>query len=267
MYGNFRTDAEKDEIARKYLENSRQKKKRVSEKWFPGPACKVNKKDPEQVKVGPDYSAIATLKKSEEWKKEDTVVVEACTLEWVKKCFDEQTELRVAKVPYLHGVLWQNHAVSRDGKNPLMLLDHTGEIELRLHEELRARFHKQIVHAEPAILMKNLSIFKTDDAKEFYACCSLQNFVHLVGPESRPENDFPSSFCLQYGPQDVSELELPETGELPADTPSSDTELERERVTQSVLLPRAGYIDGGPFSPTSGTFQLSQWLFNSSLNS
>lgn len=262
MYRNFRTDAEKDEIARQYLQKRRQrKKKKRTPKWFPGPACKLSKVNPEKVKVGPEYSAIATLKKTEEWKNEDTILIEACTVEWVKKSFDEQTELRVAKVPYLHGVLWQNHAVSRDGTNPLMLCDGTGEIEVRLHDELRARFHKQIVekNSEPAILMKKVSIFKTDDGKQFYACCSLQNFIHLVGPD-RQENDYPSSFCLQYGAQDVSELKLPQTCDLTHLTVnfSSETEPEGETLSQAVLLPRPGYIDGRTFSPTSGRFKLSK---------
>lgn len=260
MYRNFRTDAEKDEIARQYLEKRRQrKKKKRTPKWFPGPACKLSKVNPEKVKVGPEYSAIATLKKTEEWKNEDTILIEACTVEWVKKSFDEQTELRVAKVPYLHGVLWQNHAVSRDGTNPIILCDHTGEIEVRLHDQLRARFRKQLLekHSEPAILMKKVSIFKTDDGKEFYACCSLQNFIHLVGPD-RQENDYPSSFCLQYGAQDVSELDLPQTCDLTSNTQLTKKEPEGETVSQAVLLPRPGYIDGRTFSPTSGTFKLSK---------
>ena len=262
MYGAFRTDAEKDEIARKYLEKKKQKKKRVCDKWFPGPACKVSKTDPAQVKAGPDYSALTTLQNSEEWLKEDTRVIEACTVQWVKQCFDEQTELRIAKIPYLHGVLWQNHAVSRDGTNPLMLCDSTGQIEVRLHEVIKARYDKLISenHSEPAILMKHLTLFKSDDGTEFYACCSLENFIHLVAaknPNATPAYcPFPSSFSLQYGEGNLSELELPLTVDLCSPsaappivylTPAASLDgRDGESVTQSVLLPRMGASDRGP---------------------
>ena len=261
MYGNFRTDAEKDEIARQYLERRRGKKKRVCEKWFPGPACKISKKDPAEVKLGPDFSAIATLKTTEEWLKEETITVEACTVRWVKECFEEHTELRVAKVPYLHGVLWQNYAVSRDGQNPLMLCDTTGQIEVRLHEDILASYHKVFSekNSEPAILMKRLTIFKSDDGTQFYAGCSLQNFIHLVGAENpKPKpNDFPfpSSFALDYGPDILSEVELSQTVDLcPASPPilnlTPDTiheSREGESVTQAVLLPRGVDSDRGSF--------------------
>lgn len=276
MNVNFRTEEEKDEIARKYLERRKEKKTRVREKkWFPGPACKVTKQDPEQVKSGPDFSAIATLKSTEEWHKEDTSVVEACTVRWVEECFEEQTELRVAKVPYLHGVLWQNHAVSRDGQNPLMLSDHTGQIEVRLHEDIRARYRKVSAQnkLEPAILMKRLTIFKSDDGSDFYAACSLQNFIHLVGAEKQDGDEiqsevdqsqtvdlasasdpndfpFPSSFSLQYGAESLSQVDLSQTVDLASASAATQnlypTSEEEESLTQSVLLPRHGYRHSGP---------------------
>ena len=253
MYGNFRTDAEKDEIARQYLEKRKErnskKNKRVCQKWFPGPACKVSRLDTEKVKAGPEFSAIATLKKTDEWKKEDTNVAEACTIEWVKNCFDENPELCVAKVPYLHGVLWQNFAVSRDGTHPVMLCDHTGQIEVRLHEHLIARYRKEMSNSEPAILMKRLTIFRSD--KEFYAACSLQNFIHLVAGDTLQNPDgltFTSSFPLQYGSQ-TSELELTQTLELSPATPktvelSTQDDLDGEGLTQAVLLPSHGDTHG-----------------------
>lgn len=253
MYGNFRTDEEKDEIARQYLQKRREsnskKKKSVCQKWFPGPACKVSKLDTKKVTTGPELSAIATLKKTDEWKKEDANVADACTIEWVKNCFEENPQLCVAKVPYLHGVLWQNFAVSRDGTHPLMVCDHTGQIEVRLHEHLRARYHKELSHSQPAIFMKRLTIFRSE--KEFYAACSLENFVHLVAADTLQNPDggaFTSSFPLQYGSQS-SELDLTQMLELSPATPktvelSTQDDLDGEGLTQAALLPRPGHTHG-----------------------
>lgn len=245
MYRNFKTDEEKDEIARSYLAKRSEKKRNVQKKWFPGPACRVSKIDNRVVlKAGPDYSAIATLKDTEEWANEDTQVVEACTVRWVKECFDDQTELRVAKVPYLHGVLWQDATATRN--DTLLLCDETGQVEVRLHEHLRARYYKvrSLSHSDPAILMKKVTIFRSDSGHDFYACCALANFIHLVSPDRKKDgNDLPSypnSFPLQYGSQDLSELgSFPETNHLPS-TYRADEDVEGLSATElPLLLPRS----------------------------
>ena len=247
MYRNFKTDEEKDEIARSYLAKRSEKKRKGQKKWFPGPACKVSKIDNRVVlKAGPDYSAITALKNTEEWANEDTQVVEACTVRWVKDCFDNQTELRVAKVPYLHGVLWQDAAATRNETTPVLLCDETGQLEVRLHEDLRATYNKvrSLSHSDPAILMKKVSIFRSDSGHEFYACCALANFIRLVSPDRKKDgNDLPSypnSFPLQYGSQDLSELgSFPETYHQPSSY-REDEDVEGQSTTElPLLLPRS----------------------------
>lgn len=255
MYGNFKTEEEKDEIARKYLEKRREKKKKrkVNTTWFPGPACKVSKFDTKVLQSGPEYSSIKLLKESDEWQKQDSGLVEACTVEWVRQCFEEDSELRIAKIPYLHGALWEDMTVSKDGAHPLVLCDKTGKLEVRLHEELKSRYRKLIKAncSDPAILMKKVTVYKSDCGRDFYAACSLQNCLELVAAK-RSENqassiEYPCTFPLHYGSEDLSEIDWQDTT-VTIDLGTFPEPNDREGDSQGgVLLPRPGASDEGSF--------------------
>lgn len=256
MFSNFKTDAEKEEIARQYIaRRKKNKRKAVKPTWFPGPACKVTKQDSNVQKSGPDFSSLNSLKNTEQWKELDSQVAEASTVGWVRDCFKEQTELRIAKVPYLHGVLQQDHTVCKHGANPLMLCDPSGQIEVRLHELLRARYEKQLKakDSQPAIVMKNVTIFRSDSGEDFYACCSLENFVHLVAaaPETPnvPEGSEPylPMSPLQYGSQ-LSEAQTPQMIDLASASTSEQARAraeEEDEEQELMLLPRPGPSDVG----------------------
>jgi len=70
----------------------------------------------------------------------------------------------------------------------MMLSDKTEELEVRLHELLRSRYAKELSgkYTDPAILIRNATVFRGDNG-EMYACCSMENFVHLVAEQRKEQ--------------------------------------------------------------------------------
>jgi len=184
-------DKDKDSVAKEYLERSKKRKKKpAAQVWFPGPACKILRPTNDAGKREPQYSSLPLLKNSRQWAECDQQLIQACTLKWVRDSFRAQPELRVAKVPFLHGVISLHPEAPREieGDPAMMLSDKTEELEVRLHELLRSRYAKELSgkYTDPAILIRNATVFRGDNG-EMYACCSMENFVHLVAEQRKEQ--------------------------------------------------------------------------------